>query len=178
VTAVVYEPIGYLRTPFRAIDGMPIQPFSLNAATGTAHIDASFAAGLVSLDGFSHVILLYHLHQPMQLALTVRPFIDPRPRGVFATRAPARPNPIGLSVAPLLAIDGTTLYLDRLDMLDGTPLLDIKPYVPKADSVARATAGWIDTVSNAERATADCRFAAGGVASDHCEPEAANPDST
>lgn len=155
---VSYRPIGVLRTPFGAVAGMPIQPLSHGAAPGTAELDPSLAEGLEGLAQFSHVILLYHLHEQRSVQLRVQPFIDPQPRGVFATRAPARPNPIGLSIVPLLRIGGCTLYLDRLDMLDGTPLLDVKPYVPAVDRIEAAGSGWIGRSHDIAGTKADERF--------------------
>ncbi len=152
------QPIGVLRTVFREIDGMPIQPCSANAQPGTAEIDPALAEALAGLGDFSHVILLYHLHRQRTAQLTVRPFADPVPRGVFATRAPARPNPIGLSIVPLRRIVGTTLHLERLDMLDGTPLLDVKPYVPLFDRIDGATSGWFGGVPDVLQVQADRRF--------------------
>lgn len=158
MTTIVYRPIGLLRTAFTAVEGMPIQPFSDNAADGTAEIDAEFAAGLAGLEGFSHVILLYHLHRQQRVQLTVAPFVDPQPRGVFATRAPSRPNPIGMSVVPLLRIDGRTLHLARLDMLDRTPLLDVKPYISRCDRIDAALDGWFGRACQVESVQADGRF--------------------
>lgn len=156
---VSYAPIGVLRTPFRHIAGMPIQPRSQTAAEGTAVIDAALAEGLEGLAQFSHVILLYHLDRQRSVQLRVRPFLDPQPRGVFATRAPSRPNPIGLSIVPLLRIEGATLHLANLDMLDGTPLLDVKPYVPAWDRIDEAGSGWVGPQHDIAGTCADERFA-------------------
>lgn len=156
---ICFRPIGVLRTPFTDINGMPIQPCSVGAAAGCAEIDPAYAAALDSLSTFTHLILLFHLHRQREVRLTVRPFTDPRPRGVLATRAPARPNPIGVSVVRLLGVDGLTLHLDRLDMLDGTPLLDIKPYVPEFDSVPGAGSGWFAEVPDLRVVQSDRRFA-------------------
>lgn len=159
MTEVRFHPIGVLRTPFTDIQGMPIQPCSAGAAPGRAEIDPAYAEALDSLATFTHLILLYHLHRQREVRLTVRPFTDPRPRGVLATRAPARPNPIGLSVVPLLGVDGLTLHLGQLDMLDGTPLLDIKPYVPEFDRADGAGSGWFAEVPDLRTVQSDRRFA-------------------
>lgn len=140
---ITYRPIGIVHTPFTALSDMPIQPTSAASAPGTAEIHPEFADGLLDLDGFSHVILLYHLHHVGRVDLRVLPFLDSEPHGVFATRAPTRPNPIGLSIVSLLRVEGCILHLGNVDILDGTPLLDIKPYVPAFDKPVRARAGWL-----------------------------------
>jgi tRNA-Thr(GGU) m(6)t(6)A37 methyltransferase TsaA len=156
---VTYHPIGILHTPFRDLRDMPIQPTGRASAPGTAEIFAEYAEGLRDLDGFSHVILLYHLHQVLRAELRVVPFLGSEPRGVFATRAPSRPNPIGLSIVSLLRIEGCTLHLGNVDILDGTPLLDVKPYVPAFDRPERARAGWLEaTQGNVGEALSDDRF--------------------
>lgn len=103
-----------------------------------------YAPGLSDLEGFSHVILIYHFHLASAPRLRVRPFMDGREHGVFATRAPARPNPIGLSVVRLLKVEGNVLYVADVDIVDGTPLLDIKPYVPQFDSAQNVRIGWLE----------------------------------
>lgn len=103
-----------------------------------------YAPGLSDLEGFSHVILIYHFHLASAPRLRVRPFMDGREHGVFATRAPARPNPIGLSVVRLLKVEGNVLYVAEVDVVDGTPLLDIKPYVPQFDSAQNVRIGWLE----------------------------------
>ena len=148
---IVYRPIGILHTPFRDLAGMPIQPTGEASAPGTAQIFPSFADGLKDLEGFSHIILLYHLHQVQRTDLRVVPFLGSEAHGVFATRSPTRPNPIGLSVVRLLAIEDNVLHLANVDVLDGTPLLDIKPYVPAFDWPKRARAGWLEVVQTEVR---------------------------
>jgi tRNA-Thr(GGU) m(6)t(6)A37 methyltransferase TsaA len=156
---ITYLPIGVLHTPFTALSEMPIQPTSAASAPGTAEISREFADGLKDLDGFSHVILIYHLHHVSRVDLRVLPFLDSEPHGVFATRAPTRPNPIGLSIVRLMRVEGCTLYLGNMDILDGTPLLDIKPYVPAFDKPARARAGWLQESQKIVRSRrADNRF--------------------
>ncbi len=156
---VTYRPIGVLHTPFRDLSAMPIQPTSRASAPGTAEIFAEYAEGLRDLDGFSHVILLYHLHRARRVELTVVPFLGSEPRGVFATRAPARPNPIGLSIVSLVRVEGRTLYFGNVDILDDTPLLDLKPYVPAFDRPGQARAGWLESLQgNVGEARSDDRF--------------------
>jgi len=141
---IVYRPIGVIHSPFDDPEDMPIQPSGKASAPGTAVIRPELTPGLADLDGFSHVILLYHLDRASRVDLSVVPFLDARPRGIFATRAPTRPNPIGLSIVELRRIEGNTLHLDHVDVLDATPLLDIKPYVPEFDRPAETRAGWLE----------------------------------
>jgi tRNA-Thr(GGU) m(6)t(6)A37 methyltransferase TsaA len=141
--AFVMQPIGVIRTPFAEGDQIPIQP-AFSQATGRVEVYPEYAEGLQDIEGFSHIILLYALHRSSGYALRVTPFLDHRLRGVFATRHPRRPNPIGMSVVRLLARRGSNLEVEGIDVLDGTPLLDIKPYVPDFDLKADAHAGWYD----------------------------------
>jgi tRNA-Thr(GGU) m(6)t(6)A37 methyltransferase TsaA len=127
---ITYLAIGVIHTRFKDLVGMPIQPQGEASVPGSAEVFPEYAEGLKDLEGFSHVILLYHLHTVHRVDLTVTPFLGSEVRGIFATRAPTRPNPIGLSVVKLEGIDGNLLHLGTVDILDGTPLLDIKPYVP------------------------------------------------
>jgi tRNA-Thr(GGU) m(6)t(6)A37 methyltransferase TsaA len=140
---VVLRPIGIVHSPFREQEGTPIQP-SASMATGTVEVFAEYACGLKDLDGFSHIILLYHFHKSGVTKLEVVPFMDRVSRGVFSTRAPCRPNPIGLSILRLARLDGNVLHVENLDILDGTPVLDIKPYVPEFDSRSPERIGWLD----------------------------------
>ncbi len=144
---VRYRPIGVIRTPHKNPDATPIQPVFATGIEGTAEVDPAFAEGLQDLDGFSHIYLIYYLYRARPAArLLVRPFLQDVERGVFATRAPSRPNPIGLSVVPLLGREGNILRFDGADMLDGSPLLDIKPYVGRFDCVQPTHSGWQDEV--------------------------------
>ena len=156
---IILHPIGLIHSPFTDLADMPIQPSGDASAPGTLEIFPQFSAGLKDLEGFSHIILLYYLHKVSQIQLTVTPFLDSEPRGVFATRAPVRPNPIGLSVVPLQKIEGNTLFVAQLDVLDGTPLLDIKPYVPEFDKRAEVRIGWLEHARGKARFTrSDRRF--------------------
>jgi tRNA-Thr(GGU) m(6)t(6)A37 methyltransferase TsaA len=157
--AVRYRPIGVIHTSFREPAGTPIQATSFVGSAGHVEIDPALAPGLRDLEAFSHLILLYHLHRVGVVKLTVKPFLDDREHGVFATRAPARPNPIGLSVVRLVGIEGTRLDIEDVDMIDGTPLLDLKPYVPAFDARDDVRVGWYaDRLDHLEGATADDRF--------------------
>jgi tRNA-Thr(GGU) m(6)t(6)A37 methyltransferase TsaA len=158
---VTYHPIGFIHSPFVDVREMPIQPTGRAAAPGAAEIFPDFTEGLKDLDGFSHIILIYHLHAVRRTDLTVTPFLGDVPRGVFATRAPTRPNPIGLSVVRLEGIVDNILRLGNIDILDGTPLLDIKPYVPAFDGPEVAVRlGWLESARrDVNSAESDSRFA-------------------
>jgi tRNA-Thr(GGU) m(6)t(6)A37 methyltransferase TsaA len=152
--------IGTVHSPFRDPRGMPIQPDPEQGAEGTVVVDESLRDGLRDLEGFSHLVLLTWLHQARGYDLAVVPFLDSVPRGVFATRAPRRPNPIGLSVVRLLGVDGATLRVVGVDCLDGTPLLDIKPFVPAFDAPTGVRLGWLEgRDAAAARTRSDGRFA-------------------
>jgi tRNA-Thr(GGU) m(6)t(6)A37 methyltransferase TsaA len=139
-----YRSIGTIHSPFKEIEGMPIQPMGATGVKGTVEVFERFQAGLKDLDGVSHIILLYHFHQNQGFDLIVLPFLDTVPRGLFATRVPNRPNAIGLSIVQLDQIKDNTLHIQNVDILDGTPLLDIKPYVPKFDAQAAGRTGWYE----------------------------------
>lgn len=139
-----YKPIGIIRSPFRDTKGMPIQPTGASDIRGSVEVFPEFAQGLKDLEDFSHVILLYHFHKARASKLVVTPFMDSRPRGLFSTRAPTRPNPIGFSVVKLLGIERNILHIENIDILDGTPLLDIKPYVPEFDQPPAGRVGWLE----------------------------------
>jgi tRNA-Thr(GGU) m(6)t(6)A37 methyltransferase TsaA len=143
VDAVTYKPIGIIHSPFKDVKGMPIQPAGAKGIAGTVEIYWRYQEGLADLDGFSHIILIYHFHLSEGYSLLVKPFLDERLRGVFSTRAPRRPNALGLSVVRLVKIEGSTLYIENVDIVDGTPLLDIKPYVPDLDGVRAERTGWL-----------------------------------
>ncbi|MCK9631086.1 MAG: tRNA (N6-threonylcarbamoyladenosine(37)-N6)-methyltransferase TrmO [Methanoregula sp.] len=156
-----YAPVGTIHSPFRDIAGMPIQPNGARGTQGTIEIFARYREGLLDLSGFERVILIYALHKCVDHNLTVKPFLDTTPRGIFATRSPKRPNAIGLSVVRLLAVDmaGGTLTIEDVDVLDGTPLLDLKPYVPVFDAYPGSRCGWLESVcKNAETTRSDDRF--------------------
>jgi tRNA-Thr(GGU) m(6)t(6)A37 methyltransferase TsaA len=156
---VTYRAIGIIHSPFSDLKAMPIQPTGEASAPGTAEVLPEFVEGLKDLEGFSHIILLYHLHVVRRTDLTVTPFLGSETRGVFATRAPTRPNPIGLSVVKLVRVEGNRLHLGNVDILDGTPLLDIKPYVPDFDQATDVRVGWLEAARGKIRfAKSDDRF--------------------
>ena len=140
---ITYQAIGTIHSPFRDIRGMPIQPTGAAGIQGSVDVLPQFVEGLRDLAGFSHIILVYHFHLVREVRLTVTPFLDSQSRGLFATRAPKRPNPIGLSVVKLLGVDGHRLEIENVDIVDGTPLLDIKPYVPQFDHHLADRVGWL-----------------------------------
>ena len=141
---ICYTPIGVIHSPFKEPKGVPIQPSAAKGVRGTVEVFWQYADGLKDLDGFSHIILLYHFHRARKCSLLVTPFLDSEQHGVFATRAPSRPNPIGLSVVRLLKVEGNILEIENVDIIDGTPLLDIKPYVPDFDHFEVERCGWLE----------------------------------
>ena len=142
MSAIVYLPIGYIYTPFEEISGMPIQPASAKGIKGKIELVPEFINGIQDLDGFSHLILLYHFHLSENFELLVTPFLDTHVHGVFATRAPKRPNSIGLSVVKLTKIEENILYIEDIDVINKTPLIDIKPYIPDFDAPEQIKTGW------------------------------------
>lgn len=136
-------PIGLIHSPFREKEETPIQA-ARSRAIGQVEVYSQFIDGLAGLEGFSHLILLYVFHRSEGYSLKVTPFLDDEEHGLFATRHPHRPNPIGLSIVRLLKRDGNILEIEGVDVLDGTPLLDIKPYVPDFDLRTNARTGWYE----------------------------------
>ena len=154
-----YVPIGIIHSPFKDIKGMPIQPTGARGIAGTIEIDSEYVNGLKDIEGFSNIILIYHFHLSKGYSLEVIPFMDDRLHGVFSTRAPRRPNPIGLSVVRLVRVEGATLHIEDVDIADGTPLLDIKPYVPEFDVRKVERIGWLSKKADkALEVKADERF--------------------
>jgi len=157
--SISYKPIGYFRTPYTEIKGMPIQPIGGYDVYGTIEVLPEFRGGLKDLEGFSHVYILYHLHEIKGYSLIVEPFLDTEKHGIFATRSPKRPNPIGLSVMRLKEVTATSIILERIDVLDKTPVIDIKPYVADFDLCNANRFGWFEGKSqNATHQRSDKRF--------------------
>ena len=144
------RPIGIIHSPFTDKKDTPIQP-TRSSAMGTVEVYAEFAEGLLDIEGFSHLILLYAFHCSQGYSLTVKPFLDDELHGLFATRYPCRPNPIGLSIVRLLARENHILKIEGVDVLDGTPLLDIKPYVPEFDLRTGVRTGWLENRNQQKR---------------------------
>jgi tRNA (adenine37-N6)-methyltransferase len=140
------RPIGVIHSPFTEKSSTPIQP-SRSQAIGMVEIQPEYVDGLLDIEGFSHIILLYAFHQSSGYSLWVKPFLDDREHGLFATRYPCRPNPLGLSIVRLVSHFENALTIEGVDVLDGTPLLDIKPYVPDFDLRAEVRVGWYETRS-------------------------------
>lgn len=140
---IIYKPIGIIHSPFKEPTGTPIQPTAGKNIEGTVEVFQEYADGLEDLDGFSHIILLYHFHLCGEAKLKVKPFMDDNEHGIFAIRGPARPNPIGISVTRLLKVEGNILHIRDIDILEGTPLLDIKPFVPEFDVKQEVKTGWL-----------------------------------
>ena len=156
---IEYRPIGIIHSPFSSLEGMPIQPSGAAGIRGSVEIYPEFADGLEDLEGFSHIILLYHFHRCTGFKLKIIPFLDKLERGLFATRAPRRPNPIGLSIVKLLGIEGAALTIENVDVLSGTPLLDLKPYVPAFDEQQQVQTGWLEkSAGSVKERTSDRRF--------------------
>jgi tRNA (adenine37-N6)-methyltransferase len=142
-----FVPIGVIRSEHKLAEKTPIQPVYAGGCRGRAEIYPEYEAGLQDLEGFSHIYLLYELHRAGQARMLVKPFLQDKEHGVFATRSPNRPNALGLSVVRLLRRKGRVLFLEGLDMLDGTPLIDIKPYTDKFDRIKTDKNGWQDEVN-------------------------------
>jgi tRNA-Thr(GGU) m(6)t(6)A37 methyltransferase TsaA len=154
-----YKPIGIIHSPFKVPSGTPIQSAVSQSIKGTVEIFPEYVEGLADLEGFSHIYLIFHFHLSRGYSLMVTPYLDNQLHGVFVTRAPARPNPIGLSIVRLIRRDGATLYIRDIDIVDGTPLLDIKPYVPEFDTRKVEQIGWLEKrVHKLRTAKDDGRF--------------------
>lgn len=159
---IQFEPIGRIESPWKSLAGMPIQPAGARGVEGRVVIDARWVDGLADIDGFSHLILLYHLHRVRGFKLRVTPFLDRTARGIFATRAPLRPNPLGLSIVRLVRREGRVLHIQDIDVLDGTPLIDVKPWVADFDMVRNAHAGWYESARHdVSSYRSDARFQSG-----------------
>lgn len=143
---ILYWAIGIIHSEHKEEGKTPIQPVYAKGSRGYVELFPEFLDGLRDLNEFSHIYLIYHFHKAQQAKLVVKPYLQDVDHGVFATRAPCRPNPIGLSVVELLGIEDNVLHLDGVDILDGTPLLDIKPYTTKFDLHDVKKNGWQDEV--------------------------------
>ena len=137
------NPIGIIHSPYKLIEDMPIQPKGASEVAGHVIVDEKYIDGLQDIDGFSHIYLLYSFHKATRIEMHVTPFMDRQTRGVFATRSPLRPNHIGISIVKIKRVEGNKIVVEGIDILDGTPLLDIKPYIEKFDAVKESTSGWL-----------------------------------
>ncbi len=141
---IQYKPIGIIHSPFREPKGTPIQPAGARGINGIVEIFPEYTEGLKDIGGFSHIILIYHFHFSKGSTLIAKPYMDKETHGVFAMRGPSRPNPIGISVVRLIKVQGNELHIQDMDIVNGTPLLDIKPYVPEFDTRELARIGWLE----------------------------------
>jgi tRNA-Thr(GGU) m(6)t(6)A37 methyltransferase TsaA len=156
---ITYKSIGIIHSPFKEAKGTPIQPAGARGVEGSVELFPEYVQGLKDLDGFSHILLIYHFHLAKQPSLLMKPFMDDQPHGIFAIRAPSRPNPIGLSVVRLVGIEENILRIEDVDIIDGTPLLDIKPYVPEFDPRDVEKRGWLEkNVGKVSSSQDDGRF--------------------
>jgi len=160
---IAYKPIGIIHTPFKEPKGVPIQPSAAVGVRGWVELLPKYVLGLKDIKRFSHIILIYHFHLATPGKLIVKPYMDDEEHGVFATRAPSRPNPIGISIVRLLGVEGNVLHIKDVDIVDGTPLLDIKPsYVPEFDIKEVEKIGWLEkNVHKLSEARDDGRFVKG-----------------
>jgi tRNA-Thr(GGU) m(6)t(6)A37 methyltransferase TsaA len=152
-----FRQIGTIYSEFKEASGTPIQPGAAKEAKGRIIVFEEFAEGLSDLEGFERIWIIYHFDRSCEHKLKVKPYLDDVERGLFATRAPCRPNPIGMSCVKLLSIERNVLQIEDVDILDGTPLLDIKPYAPKFDHFDIRRSGWLDKVKLKNK-KADDRF--------------------
>ncbi len=152
-------PIGTIHTPFSNLEDMPIQPKGAKNVQGHIELLPQYAEGLQDLNGFSHIYLIYQFHKATRTELTVIPFMDTVPRGVYSTRSPLRPNHLGLSIVELVSITASTLLIRGIDVLDGTPVFDIKPFIQAFDHINESTSGWMTASDeDVENRRSDRRF--------------------
>lgn len=157
--SLVYNPIGIIYSDFKESKGTPIQAKAAKGIKGKIEIFKEYEEGLKDIDGFSHIILIYHFHMSKKASLKAKPFLDNEEHGVFATRVPSRPNSIGLSVVKLEKVENNILHIENVDILDKTPILDIKPYVPNFDIHEADKIGWFNkNINNMNHVKDDGRF--------------------
>ncbi len=141
---IVYKPIGIIHSPFKEPKNTPIQPAGAEGIEGRIEVFPEYSECLKDIEGFSHIIIIYHFHLVKNWKPLVKPYMDEEYHGVFATRAPARPNSIGLSVVNLVDVKNNILIVKDIDIVDKTPILDIKPYTPEFDIREVKKIGWLD----------------------------------
>jgi tRNA-Thr(GGU) m(6)t(6)A37 methyltransferase TsaA len=141
--SIFMKALGTIHTPFDKLEDMPIQPKGAAEVIGTIELEEQYTEGLADLNGFSHIYLLYEFHMAQRTALTVTPFMDTTPRGVFATRSPLRPNHLGISIVKLIGVEKNIVTVQGIDILNGSPLIDIKPYIAAFDAVQQSQSGWM-----------------------------------
>ncbi|MBN1301025.1 MAG: tRNA (N6-threonylcarbamoyladenosine(37)-N6)-methyltransferase TrmO [Melioribacteraceae bacterium] len=156
---IEFRKIGVIRSPHKTPEGIPIQPVGAEGVKAEIELLEEYQEGLKDLENFSHLIVIYHFHKSQGFDLIVKPYLQEESHGVFATRAPKRPNPIGLSVLKLNKIVNNVLYVENVDILDGTPVLDIKPYVSRFDFVQKEKIGWLENeIHESREKKSDGRF--------------------
>lgn len=156
---IIFKPIGIIHSPNKAVENTPIQPRGAKGVKGTVELYSDFIPGLKDIDGFSHIILIYHFNRVKSYKLLATPFLDTAEHGIFSIRAPARPNPIGISIVELEKIENNVLHVVNIDILDKTPILDIKPYITEFDSFPNAVNGWSDgKLNKLDKTKDDGRF--------------------
>ncbi len=151
--------IGVVRSEFKTIENMPVQGAGISKGKGYIEIADEYLEGMKDLEGFSHCYVIFYLHEMSEYSLSVKPFLDKEYRGVFATRSPKRPNAIGLSIVRIESVKGNRIYLDEIDILDGSPVLDIKPYIAQFDGVVSERDGWYERGMDPKNTLSDNRFA-------------------
>lgn len=157
--SISYQAIGRIHTPFKTRENSPVQSSGAKGTVSTIEIKPEFSAGLKDLEGFSHIVLIYHFHLVDHWSLSVTPFLDVVEHGIFATRSPIRPNPIGMSVLKIIGIKENLITVEAADMLDQTPILDIKPFIPSIDEAQNVRLGWLTGITqNFESTRSDDRF--------------------
>ncbi len=152
---ITFQPIGIVHSPYTRAEGTPIQPRGADGVAGLVEVQPEYQQGLQDIEGFSHIILICHLHQSKSACMLVTPYLHDQLHGVFATRSSSRPNPIGLSTVRLVRVAGNILHIENVDLLDGTPVLDIKPYVPQFDTEENVRIGWLEQSIHALASTSD-----------------------
>jgi tRNA (adenine37-N6)-methyltransferase len=160
MNGITYHPIGVIHSEFQRQEGTPVQSVFAGHAAGHLELEPAYEPALKDLEGFERIWVLYHFDRAVRYQPLVMPYLDDTQHGLFATRSPPRPNAIGLSTLRVLSIEGSRVNVEGMDILDGTPLLDIKPYVPEFDAFAPSRAGWFDRVTKTNH-TADARFETG-----------------
>jgi tRNA-Thr(GGU) m(6)t(6)A37 methyltransferase TsaA len=141
---IEFSPIGIIHTPFKTVENIPIQPAAAQDSEGWIELFNDYKEGLSDLNGFSHIYVIFHLHKCQNFKLKVIPFLDTVERGIFSTRSPARPNPVGLSIVEIVSVSENIIRIKGIDMLDGSPLIDIKPYVPDFEISGKVKKGWFE----------------------------------
>ena len=150
---IEFKPIGVIHSPFSSAEETPIQPVFSKENRGTVEVFDEYSEGLKDIDGFSHIMLIYCFHEAGETELVRRPFMDDRSHGIFAMRHFNRPNPVGLSTVRLLSVEGNVLKVEGIDVLDGTPLLDIKPHIPWVRAPGDVRIGWLEDINDSSKST-------------------------